>query len=87
VAGAASRGAALAVPDWLIAFDDWLTERLQHCTVCGICPPHMDNDMVSVGSLSLAIACCPRCCKVDPAKAVVTARLEQRYAAATYGSR
>jgi hypothetical protein len=82
VAGAASRGAALAVPDWLIAFDDWLTERLQHCTVCGRLPPRMDNGVLDVGRLSLAIARCFPCRKADPGKAVVRQILEQRYAEA-----
>jgi predicted RNA-binding Zn-ribbon protein involved in translation (DUF1610 family) len=74
--------------DWLAALDALLTERLDHCTVCGRRAAVLDNAVVTVGCRSLAIVRCLPCRNADPAMAVVRQKLEARYAAReTGGSR
>lgn len=46
--------------DWLVATDDGLVERWQHCTLCGRQPVHLWGICGTV-HLALAYVLCQRC--------------------------
>jgi hypothetical protein len=69
------------VPDWLIAYDDLLTRRLDHCTDCGT--PHPPDAWSGVMNLpcgaSVAYQVCARCHDTPGGEAALMDRLEHRY--------
>jgi hypothetical protein len=66
--------------DWLVPFDDGLTQRLQCCTLCGR-RPVMFWGICKIESQDLAMAyvLCQACRRQDPNNKAVEALLEQRY--------
>jgi formate dehydrogenase maturation protein FdhE len=64
--------------DWLVAFDDGLTQRLTRCTVCGSAP--VQQWAIWEGTtLSMAYTLCARCHTTDPQRHIVAALMERRY--------
>jgi hypothetical protein len=76
------------MPDWLIAWDDLLTQRHRHCTACG-----GPGSAVTVGvwdlacGASVAYQVCERCKHRHGSEAGLRAKLDQRYSAAVCGPR
>ena len=72
------------MPDWLIAADDILCQRLRHCTRCGRASPQVV--WTGVEELphghSVAFLLCAPCKRQDPQQRTLTALLQQRYAQA-----
>jgi hypothetical protein len=64
--------------DQLTAFDDFVCERLRHCTLCGRHAEVVDTVIVRLDSLRLAaVLCLP--CRNRQGLATVQAMLAQRY--------
>ena len=66
--------------DWLIAFDDGLTQRLRCCTVCGRGPLHWWG-VWQMSVVTLAYVLCVRCHTTDPEQRRLRAIMYQRYGA------
>ena len=73
-----------ARPDWLIAADDILCQRLRHCTRCGRPNPQVVWTGVEEmpDGRSVAFLLCTACKRQDPQQRTLTALLQQRYAQA-----
>jgi hypothetical protein len=64
--------------DWLMAFDDLLTQRFRACTSCGRAPLTQWT-VAKVGPRIVAYALCPRCDQQAPAWHQVHTLLVERY--------
>ena len=69
-------------PDWTIAIDAAMCQRLTHCTSC-VRPFSTAAFDVWQGDtgLCLAVACCGACKRQDPESTQLAQRMEQRYGA------
>jgi hypothetical protein len=67
------------MPDWLVAIDDVLVERLRTCTQCGGPAGGLVAFKVWEGRAAVANVQCQRCKALDPTGAALMAKLRQRY--------
>ena len=66
------------MPDWLVAIDDVLVERLRTCTQCGGPAGGLVAFKVWEGRAAVANVQCQRCKALDPTGAALMAKLRQR---------
>ena len=74
-----------STPDWTVAVDDALCERLRCCSSCGQARPvHVGLHLLD--GLAIATSVCRRCHQADPPQVVLGERLRQRYDPARWES-
>ena len=71
----------MSAEDWLVAWDDALTARLTHCTICGrrVREIYFDIWVDAAQQRALSIAVCLACHATPAWRHAVTRVLQRRY--------
>ncbi len=75
----------MSAEDWLVALDDGLCERLDHCSLCGRKGVHWFHIWEGT-ALAIGTALCVRCRAADPKYDALEVVMQQRYAKRLKGS-